>query len=101
MPFRRMNMRLYKNTYRDRHGQPRESNKWYCEFRDHVQVVRRIPLLTDKVASEEAGRKIERLVALRASGEAPDIELSRWLLTCPAPITQLLAEWRIIDSTRV
>jgi len=94
-------MRLYKNTYRDRHGQARESNKWYCEFRDQVQVVRRIPLLSDKTASDEAGRKIERLVALRASGEAPDLELSRWLLTCPAQITQLLSEWRIIDSTRV
>ncbi|MBI3832502.1 MAG: tyrosine-type recombinase/integrase [Planctomycetes bacterium] len=94
-------MRLYKNTYKDRKGRTRESAKWYGEFRDHAQQVRRMPLLTDKAASGEAGRKIERLVALRASGDVPDLDLSRWLMSCPQQITKLLVEWRLVDATRI
>ncbi|MCK6474520.1 MAG: tyrosine-type recombinase/integrase [Planctomycetes bacterium] len=94
-------MRIYKNTYKDRTGETRLSAKWYGEFRDHTEQLRRLPLLTDKAASAEAGRKIERLVALRLSGEAPDADLSRWLLAGPQRVVVLLAKWGIVDQARL
>lgn len=94
-------MRLFKQSYKDRHGVLRESSKWYGEFRDHSEQVRRIPLMNDKAASAEVGRKIERLVALRASGDAPDLDLSRWLMSGPSQITSILVNWGIVDAARI
>ncbi len=36
-------MRVFKATYRDRKGKVCESAKWYVEFRDHLERVRRLP----------------------------------------------------------
>lgn len=94
-------MRLFKQSYKDRRGVQQESSKWYGEFRDHGQQIRRIPLMNDRAASVEVGRKIERLVALRASGDAPDLDLSRWLMVGPQQITRTLVKWGIVDAARI
>ena len=94
-------MRIFKATYKDRNGKSRESVKWYGEFRDHIQIIRRIPLLTDKTASAETGRKIERLVALKASGDSPDRDLSYWIAEAPPHVKARLVDWGIVDITRV
>lgn len=39
-----------------------EAAKWYVEFRDHLERIKRLPAFTDKAQSEAFGRKIERLV---------------------------------------
>ena len=85
-------MRLYKRT--------QTSRNWEVQFRDGSNVIRRLALFSDKTASMEAGRKIEKLVALRMAGENPDIPLMKWLMVCPARILHHLAEWGIIDNSR-
>jgi hypothetical protein len=44
-------MRLFKTTYRDAKGDVRETKKWYVEFRDQNQVIRRLAGFTSKAAT--------------------------------------------------
>ena len=57
-----MGFRVFKTTYKDRKGKTREAAKWYVEFRDHLDYVRRLPAFVSKAASEEMGRNLVRLV---------------------------------------
>ena len=84
-------MRVFKATYKDRKGKARESSKWYVEFRDHLETVRRLPAFTDKKQSETAGRNIEKLVASKINGDPPDKELGRWLEALPKTLRDALA----------
>ena len=94
--------RLFKATYKDRKGQKRQSSKWYVEFRDHNDCVRRLPAFTDKAATSEFGRKIDKLVSFhRASGGQLDPDLVEWLETLPSAIKTKLIEIRLVDSRRV
>lgn len=83
-------MRVYKRS--------KTSRNYQVAFRDTDNIARRLSLFTDKTASEEAGRKIEKLVALRMAGEKPDIALLKWLDTCPARILRNLSEWHVVDE---
>ena len=56
-------MRVFKTTYKDRDGRTKEAAKWYVEFKDHLETVRRLPAFVSKAASEEMGRNLEKLVA--------------------------------------
>jgi len=85
-------MRVFRATYRDRAGRPRESAKWYCEFKDAFGVTRRLPAFTDRRASEQLGRRLEQLAACRASGAALDMELTRWLEGIPPSMRDKLAD---------
>ena len=91
-------MRVFRASYKDRKGQRQQSSKWYVEFTDHCETVRRLPGYTDKKQSGELGRKIEKLVVCRVNGKAPDKALSKWLETLPARICQRLAETGIIEG---
>lgn len=94
-------MASVNKRFRNRGGQTVASTAWYINFMDHMQRARRLKGFADKTASEEAGRKIERLVSLRLAGEAPDAALTRWLEDCPAPMRAKLGAWGIITRTRV
>ena len=59
-------MRVFKQTYKDKSGETKQTKKWYIEFRDHNQIIRRWPAFTDKARAAEFGRKIELLVERRA-----------------------------------
>ena len=73
------------------------------EFQDHTERTRprRLSAFTDHAASDELGRKIARLVAFRAVGETPDLELAQWLEKTPKRIREKLGEWGLIDLHRV
>ena len=58
-------MRVTKAHYTDREGRKRQTHKWYVEFKDHQEVRQRVPAFKDKRASEEFGRKLERMAAFR------------------------------------
>ena len=62
-------MRICKVYFRDRDGRKRQSQRWYVEFTDHRDAVRRFPAFVDKRASAEFGRRLETLVSLRVSGD--------------------------------
>ena len=103
-------MRLFKAWYQVK-GKKNQHNKnkkpknkqtrnWYIEFRDHRQILRRIPAFVDKAASEAFGRKIERLVCFKVAGEQPDPQLSRWLDQIPDVLCQRLIRIGLLDRTR-
>ena len=94
-------MRLFKAYYRDRAGRKRRSERWYVEYRDHRDKVRRVPAFTDKRASEHFGRNLESLVALRSVRKRPDRELSRWIETLPAKLCRRLLALDLLDGERV
>jgi hypothetical protein len=49
--------RVFKTTYKDAKGRTKEAAKWYVEFRDQLETVRRLPAFTSKAASEELVRQ--------------------------------------------
>jgi hypothetical protein len=91
-------MRVFRATYTDRKGRQRESSKWYVEFPDHRDQPRRIAGFTDRKATEELGRKIEKLVGYRVNRESPDRELARWIEDLPASIRKRLVAVDVIDG---
>jgi len=93
-------MRLFKATYKDREGVSRESAKWYLEFRDHNETVRRFPLCTDRKASEAIARQVERLLNLKVSGAEPDAELLRWFTEMDADLWENLTKIGLLDDSR-
>ena len=94
--------RLFKATYRDRKGRSRESSKWYAEFRDHNETIRRMPTFTSKAAAGEFARNVEKLVGFhRASGGQMDPDLGPWLETLPTAIKAKLVEIGLLDGRRV
>ena len=60
-----------------------------------------MPLFSDRKASEEAARKIVRLVDFREASEAPDAALTKWLETMPAALRGTLARIGLVDSRRL
>ena len=80
-------MRVFKPTYKTRgQDEPRPGPRWYVAF-------------TDKAASTEFGRKVEKLVALVGAGERPDSELDRWIETMPPDVRGKLTEWDVLERT--
>ncbi len=95
-------MRVFKTTYKDKKGRTREASKWYVEFRDHLDTVRRLPAFNSKAASEEIGRNLEKLVSYhRSSGGQVDPALTRWLSALPQAVTMKLADIGLLDRERV
>ena len=93
-------MRLFKQTYRDRQGVVRATGRWYTEFRFDERM-RRVPLFSDKSSSADGARQIERLMAAKGAGEAPDAALNRWLETTPQRLRSRLVEIGLLDGRRV
>ena len=94
-------MRVFKQKYKSRNGETRDSAKWYVELKDHNETMRRLPGFTDKKATKEFGRRLEKLVALRTLGDTPDPELSRWLETLPTDTRKRLGKFGLLDSRTV
>lgn len=94
-----LNMRVFKTTWTDRDGNKVETRKWYIEFRDHLQIIRRLTAFTDKSLSEALGRKIMQLVNYKIAGcEDLDSHLSRWLEQIPPSLRDRFVEYGLIDN---
>jgi integrase len=94
-------MHLFKKTYYGRDGKSHKSSKWYCEFKDHCQVVRRLPLFRDKAASEEFSRRLEQLVALKVAGAEPSQSLSLWIAGINGDLQTKVADFGLLDRARL
>src|SRR5690242_13737684 len=93
--------RLFKTTYKDRKGKTRVAAKWYVEFKDQRDVVRRLPAFTSKPASEELGRNLVRLVEYhKATGGQTDPGLIPWLAGLPQPAREKLVSVGLLNSER-
>jgi len=93
-------MRIFKANYRDRKGRKRESAKWYVEFTDHLQTVRRLAGFTDRKATEGLGHKLERLVSYRAAKQPLDVELTHWVEAIRPRMREKLSAIGLLDSRR-
>ena len=94
-------MHLFKAPYRDRNGKSRKTAKWYVEFYDHKNKRRRLSGFTSKSATQEFGRKLERLVSYHnASGGQVDPSLHTWLAELPRPTQARLIEIGLVDGRR-
>ncbi len=94
-------MRTFRTSYQDRGGKQRQASKWYVEYRDHAGMVRRVPGFRDRRATDELGRKLERLAALRAARQEPDRELSMWIEGLPARLLKVLSRQGMLDACRI
>ena len=94
-------MRVFRQKYKAKNGKTRDSAKWYVEIKDHNEIVRRIPGFTDKKATQEFGRRLEKLVATQVLGDTPGPELSRWLETLPSDTRKRLAKYGLLDARTV
>ena len=94
-------MRVFHPTYRTRAGEKKQTAKYHVEFRDHLDRVRRLAAFSDRDASEEFGRKVEKLVASRATGRTPDRELDRFLEALPGKILERFVELDLVAASRV
>jgi integrase len=97
-----MGFRVFKTTYKDTKGRTREAAKWYVEFRDQLETVRRLPAFTSKAASEEMGRNLVKLVEYhKGSGGQTDPALSRWIASLPQRTRDKLVSIGLLDRGRV
>ena len=80
-----------REPVRDRHDKLvyRESKKWYIEFRDASDQLRRVPGFTDKAATEQRAAELERETAREQSGL-----IDRFAAHRRRALVEHLADWR-------
>lgn len=94
-------MRVFKTTYKDKEGRTQKAAKWYIEFRDQLECVRRLPAFESKAASEELGRNLDKLVAYyKSSGGQTDPSLSAWLIGLPHKMREKLVAIGLLNPER-
>lgn len=90
-------MRVFRATYKDKNGKKRRSGAWYVEIRIDGQK-RRFPGFTDKRATEELGRRVERLAAIRASGGVIGADTQTWIENLPARTRDYMLKTGLLDA---
>jgi integrase/recombinase XerD len=94
-------MRVFRTTFKDRKGRTQEASKWYVEFRDQLDTVRRLPAFTSKAASKELGRNFDKLVSYhKSSGGQTDPALAKWLQSLDLRIRQKLVGIGLLEPER-
>jgi len=94
-------MRVFRSSYPDKDGRTRPTSTWYVEFRDHRGAIRRVAGFTDRKATLELGRKIERLAWAKGSGEALDPVLTKWVEGLSPRLRSSLSRIGLLDATKV
>ena len=94
-------MRLYRPTWKAKDGERRRSSRWWLDFADGDGRRWRLPGLTDKRQTSALAGNVERLLAVRTSGDALPADLLKWLEQVPADFRLRLAEAGLIERERV
>jgi hypothetical protein len=94
-------MNLFHQTYKDRKGKTRQSANWYFDLTDHSGIVRRFPGFTDKGATAELRRRIQKLIECCVAGASLDAEMAKWLETIPTDLRCRLLKYGLIDPQSV
>lgn len=92
-------MRLFKPKFKNKKGQQKEVKKWWIELRDHNGINRRFAGLTDKAATEEIGRNIQRLISFRSAYLPPDAQLVCWLENISVKVRSKIVEFGLLDES--
>jgi hypothetical protein len=93
-------VRVFKQKF-SKNGNVRETSKWYVEFRDQNEIVRRMAGFTDKKATEELGRRVEALAAVRMNNDPVPADLAKWLQSTSTVIKDRLGQWGLLDARTV
>ena len=93
-------MRLYRPTWKDKEGKRRRSARWWLDFTDGNGRRLRFPGLTDRRQTEALGVNVEKLIAVKVSGDSLPAELLRRLEALPTAFRQRLAKADLIDRER-
>src|SRR5262245_42377381 len=94
-------MRVFRTTYKDKRGRTKQAAKWYVEFKDQKDYVRRLPAFASRAASEEKGRNLVKLVDYhKGTGGQIDPALSQWLSGLPQSVREKLVNIGLLDSER-
>lgn len=75
--------------------------KFYAVFVDHKGILRRLPLMEDRRASESLARTIDSMNSLRSSGDVLPPDLARAVESMPGAMVNRLAAWDIIPAAKV
>jgi len=95
-------MHVCKRRFRGRKtGKTKTCRNWTVRFKDHLDIERRFPAFADKKASEELGRRLENLVALRVAGGQPDPATTRWIETLAPKMRERLARIGLLERERL
>ncbi len=79
-------------------SKPTSGHRYYVRFKDHYDRWQRVRAFGDKAASNELGRKIEKLVGLRAIGQTTDLATVRWLEGLSDYHREKFAKWGLLDA---
>lgn len=93
-------MRLFRPCWKAPDGQRRKSSRWWLDFTDGDGRRWRLPGLTDKRQTAVLAGNVEKLLAVRASGDALPADLLKWLEQVPADFRRRLADAGLIDRDR-
>ena len=93
-------MKVRKGKYRNRDGNLVETPRYYVRFSDAIGRRQCTPGYPSRKASEELGRKLERLVAFVSSGLEPDAGLRVWLDSLPDIMQNRLVKMGLIEAQR-
>ncbi|MFW5690761.1 MAG: tyrosine-type recombinase/integrase [Planctomycetota bacterium] len=95
-------MNVRKRTFRCKAtGEKRECTRWTVTVRDHLGRRMSVPGFTSRRASEELGRKLERLVAAKVAGEALSPDMAAWVDSLPMKLLGRLIKVGLIDAARM
>lgn len=93
-------MKLSRVGYTGTDGSRRASKRWYARVRFRGTSYR-VRGFTDRGATEELQRKLERLAAQRVAGELPDAALLRWIENLPSDLQDRLQAIGLLDARRL
>ena len=74
--------------------------RYHVEFSDTSGITRRVLGFTDRAASLELGRMLDRAVAIRQSGGILAGDMLKWLETLKPAVRNNIAKWNVIDPQR-
>ena len=90
-------MNLKRRHYRDKQtGKKKFVRRWTVRFEDHFGRWISVPAFVNRKASVEFGRKLERLAAMRAAGEQPDLGTNKWLEMLSNKLVERLVKFDLL-----
>ncbi len=98
LAIRRALLKIFRDTFKDRAtGERKPAMKWSIAIMFRGERLR-FSAFRDKSASEQFGRKLERLASLCDAGEIPDAALSQWVAQLPTLLRDRLASAGLLDE---
>jgi integrase len=75
-----------------------ESNCYYVEFQDHLDIQRRLKAFTGRAASNRLAATVEDILNAKGSGQGVGDDLRRRIEALPKSARARLAEWGVLDD---